>query len=102
MITMMVLQTNFELPDSSLVLLQEHNIENIREYLVKNNFKWSSWFKIYDPLSDSKNFKTDSIILIDQNNKTISELTKDYIDIITNKTSDKIWDKVLDIIFVEL
>ena len=27
MITMMVSQTNFELPDSSLVLLQDHNIE---------------------------------------------------------------------------
>lgn len=98
--TIVVSQTDFTLPDASLVLLQDHNIEGIRDYLVQNGFQWFASYDNDGPLETSKNFEVDSVIFVDQDDKTLTKLSKSDID--KGKILMVSWDIVIDVTFVEL
>mgnify|MGYP000859173717 CR=1 FL=1 len=98
--TLFVSRKDFQIPDASLVLLQDHNIEDIRDYLVKDGFTWFGSFEDDGPLSESKNFEVDSVIFINQDDKTITKVSKSDID--KGKLLMVSWDIVLDITFVEI
>ena len=101
--TVFVSRKDFPIPDASMILLQDHNIKIIREYLVQNGFKWFLSSDDDGPLKTSKNFEVGRIIFIDQDDKTITKYSKSEIDNIIH--NDEVlslsWDDILDLTYIE-
>ena len=101
--TVFVSRKDFPIPDASMILLQDHNIEIIREYLVRNGFKWFLSSDDDGPLKTSKNFEVGCIIFVDQDDKTITKYSKKELDhmIYNDEVLSLSWDDILDLTYIE-